>query len=178
MKSRVSLARGANEALSEAGPVTEELRGLSTGTALACVLRPAGLALVPRANARGGVSFEIVSARGAKQLWPVGFSAEDKRQKVLPALFEVIEVQIEKGTSLTDAIDAVVKRLEVPLLVDQNAAAAEGVDMKTATAFLPAAKLSYSVILRKLLGQNKLKYELRTDEGGHPFLWVTSYRAH
>ncbi len=173
---RVNVAPGTGEALERAGALAEELQGMASGTALAYLIRPAGLALVPRA-AGGRYELHVIAARDAEEIWPVGLSAEDRRREILPVLAEVIEVEIDKGTSLTAAMTAIQGRLKVPFLADHNALAAEGIDLTKATVQLPARKLNYSIILRTLLGQARLVYEVRTDEAGAPFIWITTLRS-
>ena len=172
----LTVAQGTGEALQRAGVADEELKGMAVGMALAYVLRPAGLALVPK-PAAGGYQLHVMPARDAEEIWPVGLPAEDRRRQVLPILSEVIEVEIAKDTALTAALTAIQGRLKVPFLVDHNALAAEGIDVSKATVYLPARKLNYSIILRTLLGQARLVYEVRTDEAGAPFIWITTLRS-
>jgi hypothetical protein len=166
---------GSDAVLRAAGNVRDELKGLTAGTALAAIARPAGLALAPRKDRQGGVELVIRKA-AAGDVWPVGLSAEDNRQQVLPTLFDSITVGIEENP-LPDAIAAVCGRLQVPYLVDHNALAVQGVDFQKAVVSLPETKLSYSLIVRKLLGQVGLIGQLRTDEAGKPFLWITTLRG-
>jgi hypothetical protein len=177
LRSKLNLAAGPglDAALAAAGPVDDELKGLATGTALATVLRPAGWALAPRKGARGEIEYRVFSPAAAEEMWPVGFSAEDRRQKLLPTLLQVISVEID-AISLAEALSAIAGRLEVPVLYDHNALAAQRIDVATAQVSIPSRKLSYSSILRMLVGQVKLEYELRVDEADRPFLWVTSFR--
>jgi hypothetical protein len=171
----VATEPGAEAALRAAGKVRDELQGLSAGTALAALARPAGLALAPRKDRQGGTDLVIRKA-AAGDVWPVGMSAEEDRQQVLPALFDSITVGIEENP-LPDAVSAVCGRLQIPYLVDHNALAVQGVDFQKAVVSLPETKLSYSLILRKLLGQVGLVGQLRTDEAGKPFLWITTLRG-
>lgn len=172
----LTMAPGASEALQRAGSIDEDLKGVAAGTALAYALRPAGIALVPRPAGRG-YQLHVMAVRDAEEIWPVGLPAEDKRRQVLPILNEVIEVEIAKGTPLPNALAALKGRLKVPFLVDHNALAADGIDVSRATVYLPARKLNYSLILRTLLGQARLVYEVRTDEAGAPFIWITTLRS-
>ncbi len=175
LRVRTTVAPGVSNSLDNAGLLAEELQGVASGTALAYVLRPAGLALVPRA-ASSGYELQVVAAKGVSEIWPVGLPAEDRRRELLPTLSEVIEVEIDKGTELTKALAAIQGRLKVPFLVDHNSLAAEGIDLDKATVQLPARKLNYSIILGSLLGQARLVYELRSDEAGQPFIWITTFR--
>ena len=40
----------------------------------------------------------------------------------------------------------------------------------------PQHRTSYSIALRKMLFQAGLKFEVRVDEAGKPFLWVSSVK--
>ena len=50
------------------------------------------------------------------------------------------------------------------------------IDPTTAAVSLPETTTYYDRILDRLLFQAKLKYQLRTDEAGKPFLWITAIR--
>jgi hypothetical protein len=175
LKHRVEQAAGTAQALEEAGPLAEELQGLSTGTAIACLLRPAGLALVARPDNQR-VELQIVKAASSDQVWPVGLPADDKIRDKLPSMYEFIHVEIAKGTPLAKALDVIQQRLAVPLLLDHNSLALAEVDVEQATVFFPPGKSTVSLILRRILGQHKLKYQMRLDEADRPFLWITTFR--
>ena len=61
----------AAEAIGE-DPLAEELAGLSSGTAIACVLRPAGYCMVPRASG-SRVALAVVRAQSGLEIWPIGW---------------------------------------------------------------------------------------------------------
>ena len=154
--------------------VGEELSGLSCGTALAYVLRPMGFCLVPRQADRGTV-YTVIQARPGLEVWPVGWGPEKPRPKVLPALFELRNVNIE-GVSAAVALEAIGKRLKVPVLLDHNALARHGIDPAKVIVSHPGRRTTYSLVLRKILFQARLKSELRVDEAGKPFLWVSTVK--
>ncbi len=160
--------------LLEGDKVGEELSGISCGTALACLLRPMGLCLVPRQSARGTVC-AVVKAKPKLEVWPVGWEPEKPWPKVLPALYEFHDVNIQ-GVSAAQAIEAIAGRLKVPVLLDHNALARHGIDPGQVNVSHPPARTTYSLTLRKILFQAKLKSDLRVDEAGKPFLWVTTIK--
>ena len=45
-----------------------------------------------------------------------------------------------------------------------------------ATVAMPKAKTTYSLALKKLLFQAGLKFEVRVDEAGTPFLWISTVK--
>jgi hypothetical protein len=155
-------------------PVAEELSELSCGTALAYVLRLAELCLVPR-SAGEQVAYAIVPADQSIQGWPVGWPAEKPAREVVPLLFEFLNVEI-KGVAASTAMEAIVGRLKVPLLVDHAALGRYGIDPAKVMVTLPTGRSTYSLILQKTLFQARLKFELRLDDAGKPFLWITTIK--
>jgi hypothetical protein len=156
--------------------VEEELRDLSCGTALACVLRPAGYCLVPRA-AGGKLVCAVVQARPALEIWPVGWEPppDQPPRDVLPILLEFLNVNIQKVPA-AQAVEAIGQRLKVPVLLDHNALARHGIDPAKAIVSLPQGRTTYSQALRRLLSQAGLKFEVRLDEAGKPFLWISTVK--
>ncbi len=154
--------------------VAEELSGLSSGTALACALRPAGYALVPRASGER-IGYAIVRMQEGMEIWPIGWEPEKSRKETLPALYEFLNVNIQ-GVSAQQALDAIAGRLKVPCLLDHNALARHGIDPAKETVSLPGGRTFYSKALERVLFQAGLKSELRVDEAGRPLLWVTTIK--
>jgi hypothetical protein len=172
LKHPVVIDAAAQAALAEGEKMPDELRGLSSGTALAAALRPAGLIAVPR-QAGGRVELWITSGKGATQLWPVGWTPEPAPAKLVPALVETVNADIEE-TPLNEVMEAIGGRLKVPVLYDHNALARLRVDLARTTVRLPPERAIYSTVLRKILNQARLKFEVRVDEAGKPFLWVSA----
>lgn len=154
--------------------VEEELSELSCGTALACVLRPAGYAMVPRATERGLV-YTVAKAQLDREVWPIGWPPEKPQADVLPGLFETRNVNIER-VSAADVLLAVGKRVKAPVLMDHNAMARHGVDPKKGAVSHPSKRTSYGQALRRILFQAGLQYEIRVDEAGNPLLWITTVK--
>jgi hypothetical protein len=162
-------------------PVAEDLSGLSSGTALACVLRPAGLCLVPKlqlGNQRTGqkdVQCVIVASQATLEVWPIGWEPKKSATALVPAYYEMFKANIE-NVPVTTVLDAVAKRLAVPFLLDHYALGRQKIEPKKALVNAPQSQTSYNQLLRKVLAQAKLKGELRVDEAGKPFFWVTTLR--
>lgn len=163
--------------------VAEELQGLSCGTSLACVLRPLGLGFAPREDGGGRIIYEVLPQEFAaetedadQKTWPVGWTPQGRRQKVLPELFEFHTISIS-NVSLAKVLEAVGKKLEVPVLVDRGRLAGKGIDLDKIDVALPAGRTTYGLTLFKILSRSKLKYELMVDEAGQAFVWVTVLRG-
>jgi hypothetical protein len=163
----------AQRGLGSAEPVSDELEGLSSGTALAAILRPLGLVMFPE---KSGSEFRlrIAASRDAKEHWPVGWPPKGNPSETLPELFKFLNVEIA-DTPLSETLTAVSGRVKAPLLVDHNALARGEIDLTTKVTF-PRTNTFYSRALDRLLIQVKLKYELRVDEADKPFLWITTLK--
>jgi hypothetical protein len=159
----------------EGEQVSTDLADLTCGTALAYAIRAPGLALVPRRIGRSGLELFITRAKPKIEAWPVGWESEKPAREVLPAIYEFLNVNVQGVTAMT-VLSAVRERLKVPVLLDHNAMARHGVEPDTAVVNLPKTRTTYSLLLRKVLFQARLKSELRVDEAGDPFLWVTTVK--
>jgi hypothetical protein len=154
--------------------IEEELSGLSRGTALACILRPVGFAMVPRHSGET-VSYSVAKARLDQEVWPIGWPPEKPQIELLPALFEFRNVNVQ-NVSAAQVMAAISGQIKVPILLDHNAMARHGIDPAKVSVSLPQQKTNYSQALRKLLFQTRLKFEVRVDEAGTPFLWVSTVK--
>jgi len=163
----------AQQALARGEPVADELEGISSGTALAAVLRPLGLVMVPERKGTE-IQLRIAALAEAKEHWPVGWPPKGNPSETLPDLFKFLTVEIAQ-TPLTEALVAISGRVKVPLLVDHNALARERVDLAMKISF-PKANTYYGRALDRLLAQAKLKCELRVDEANKPLLWITTLK--
>ena len=170
----VTFDSGTDEALRSAEPFPDQLLGISSGTALAAVLRPSGLVFVPVKGKGDSFELKISDSRSVEKSWPVGWPSNKGKGQLLPDLFKTLNVEIA-DTPLEESMAAIQKRVNVPFLLDQNSLARQRVDLK-AKISLPKANLSYARILDKLLTQVKCKAEMRLDEADKPFLWITTHK--
>ena len=153
--------------------VTDELSGLSAGTALAALVRPLGLVVVPeRSTQTSATRLAIKDVRSAEETWPIGWPTEAKPHKLVPKLHEFIPVAIN-NVSIAEALTSFQSRLEIPFLMDHNGMARKQIDPTTTIVSYPSKKTFYSRILKNILFQAKLKSEVRIDEAGKPFLWIS-----
>ncbi len=174
LKLETVVADEVKQALSADDPVRDELKDLSSGTALAAILRPAGAALVPIKPAGAPVQYRLILAEGASEAWPIGRPVEKQPAKVVPKLFEFLNAEIS-GVTAREAISAIEGRLGVPVLFDHNNMARHNIDLEKEVA-VPAKRTYYSKVLEQVLYKSGLKYELRADENGKPFLWITTLK--
>ena len=154
-------------------PIEEELSGFSSGTALACILRPIGFCMVPCESGET-LSYAVRKAQLDQELWPIGWPAEGS-QKLLPALYDFHNVNVS-GVTATKLLEVVGKQVNAAVLYDRNALARHGIEPDKATVSHPQQRTTYSVALRKMLGKVGLKFEVRVDEAGKAFLWVSTMK--
>lgn len=164
---------GAQRALASSGAIQDELRGLSTGTALAAVLRPAGLVLHPR-NKAGRVELAVVDSTRRVANWPIGWESKQSPGKAIPALFDSEETQ-EVEVPLNTALDELSKRIRTPVLLDHNGMAVRRIATGTPVT-MRAGRSHFSSIFSHLLRQVGMQYEVRVDENNKPFLWLSAGR--
>lgn len=155
-------------------PISEELQGLSCGTVLAYLLRPAGLCLSPRQTS-SGVELSVVTAEKNVKPWPIGFQTRERESEVLPDMIQMVETGVDRSPAKV-VLKALGERVHVPLLYDYNAMARHGIELDQVIVNIPVRKMSYLLIFKKVLTQARLKSELRMDEAGNPFFWITTIR--
>jgi hypothetical protein len=171
----LKMDRAVDDRLRSGNRVTDELSGLSSGTALAAVLRPLGLGLVPKDEA-GTIRLEVTSARSSQPIWPVGWTPKKPPRETLPKLFEFLEVEIAK-TPLDQALAALQPRLQVPFLIDHQALASRQIDLHQIKVNFPAKRSFYQRVLDRSLYQAGLEAALRVDEAEQPFLWISTIQV-
>jgi hypothetical protein len=160
----------------EGGVVQDQVQGLASGTSLAALLRPLGLGFAPVSSPGGTVQLRVMADREATESWPVGWPPSKVQAKpidLVPKLFERLEVEIA-DTPLAEVLAAVQQRLNVPLLVDHLALARRQIDPAGARVSFSQPRTYYWRILDQTTRQAGLKVEVRVDEAGQPFLWLTT----
>lgn len=171
------VASGAQTDFDRAGKAASECQGLSVGTTLAVLLKPHGLVLGVKREASGETRLEVMTADTAEEFWPVGWPVEGRPSRVVPMLEEKIKVDI-KEFPIDQALGAVAKKCDLPLLFDFESLEVSGADLSEMKVSYSHANAPYWAILQRLVSQPRpsLRYELRTDDKGLPFLWVTTRR--
>ncbi len=161
----------AKRALTDEFVLPDELGQLSSGTALAAALRPLGLVFSP-AKRDDRMVLLIRDFRQAEESWPIGWPLEGKPKDVAPKLYDFVPIEIA-DVLLADALAALQQRTEIPVLFDHNGLVRQRIDPSAVTVSIPATKTYYNRIFQRILFQAKLRNELRVDERGQPFLWIS-----
>ena len=192
----------ADRPLREAPPLADELKGLSAGTALAMMLRSDGLVFRPEKPRGQPVAYLITPANGEaasaagqpgtsasspavteddhagkitnihQKNWPVGWEPEQAPGAAAPSLFDQISAEID-GYTLEESLAAIGPRLKVLYYTDHRQLAALGINPATIKIKLGRSKTSYMRLLERVLAQARLGAQLRVDEAGTVFLWIS-----
>jgi hypothetical protein len=165
--------------------LADDLSSLSRGTALACILRPAGYCLMPRTSG-GETSYLVVKSDGktadlkldsidlaSLTSWPAGWGSTKSDRDSVPGLYEFYNVNV-KNTPAATVLEAIGKRVKIPIVYDRKALAQQKIDPTKTLVTLKNTRTFYASALRRLLFQARLKCEVRYDDSGSPFLWVTT----
>jgi hypothetical protein len=153
-------------------PEQLELSGVSRGTALAIVLAQYGLGFRPALTKQGTFVVEVCSGGEADNLWPVGWKTLEPTPDVLPAWLKSIPFSIEDA-DLTSLLEAVAGKLQIPAYTSAHALAAAGRSLDELT-WSRSGKLSPFAMLRTVGEKYELGFDVRADEAGRLFLWVTT----
>jgi len=86
-----------------------------------------------------------------------------------------LNVEIE-DTPLAGALDAISGRIKAPMLYDYNSLARQRIDPETVKVSLDEGRMYYQRIIDRLVNQAGLTSELRVDDAGKPFLWISTLR--
>jgi Arc/MetJ family transcription regulator len=110
-----------------------------------------------------------------QDVWPVGWVPQKRVREVLPAMFEPANIEIDDYL-LSETLAAISKKLEAPILFDHYALVRHGIEPAAVKVSFPARRTLYSLALRRVLAQARLKHELRVDEAEAPFIWITTQK--
>jgi hypothetical protein len=156
-----------------AKPMAIELKDVAAGTALAIALRREELTLRP-AHVDKGLELVVERYQRDREVWPTGWKAKESPKQLAPKLFEALNFEID-GYTLTKALEALSPRLTVPVIMDEWVLDRENIQPEKIQVKVPPKKTFLMNAVSKMLSQARLAGELRIDDAGTPFLWVTQY---
>ena len=172
--------------LRKADPIADELQGLTAGTGLAIILRNNGYVLRPEKVRAVPLSYGIApvdpdelfqSTLGETDdadlnQWPIGWKPDRLASDTVPELFEPRNAEIE-GYTLEETLQAIRARVKIPFIIDHAALRAARIDPAAVQVRVARSRISYKRVLDRVLSQARLYCEIRLDEMGTPFLWIT-----
>ena len=153
----------------------QSLEGFSRGTAFAILLNDYGLGFRPVRTPAGQIEIGIEPLKKTTQVWPVGWQLKDSRQETAPALFTLVPIDLE-DVPLMDVLNAVSIKSKIPVRYDHYRIEAHDLDLSKMIVNYPPRQTSFSLLLRGVTNQNLLEYDLKIDELGQPFIWISTLK--
>ena len=155
-------------------PIGLELQEMSIGTALAMALRQEGLVLRPEKQISKPLELHILPFDPSLEIWPVGWKSDAGKRKLAPQMFDSLTIEIANHT-LTDALEALAPRLGVPLILDQWILEQRDIFPSKIDVKFARRKTYIKRAVDSILSQAHLGGELRIDELGNVFYWVSQF---
>lgn len=154
-------------------PETIELQGFSRGSAIAIVLAQYGLGFRPRPVAPGQFVLEIDRGDESSNLWPVGWKPEQSFTEILPAYFRAIPLDVE-DVNVNALVGAISEKIAVPHFSSAHRLTAMGLDLNSLKYTRKNDRISPARLLTAIGDKMNLGFDIRVDEAGKMFLWVTT----
>lgn len=151
---------------------SQQLQGISQGTALAVLLAEHGLGFRPRRLPDGAIELTVVPLGEKGDVWPVGWPRERELPETAPALFEFKTIDLA-DEPLDEVLEAVAPAIKLPILVDLAGLAAKEITLSQVLITHPRKRTTWTQALTTFTFKAKAKFEVLIDEAGKPFLWVT-----
>ncbi|MCO6046505.1 hypothetical protein NG895_21610 [Aeoliella sp. ICT_H6.2] len=170
---RLNMDDSAWKIVREAKPVDDDVQMLTTGTALALLLKRDGLVLVPTKERGEEVVHRIARAADIEgDVWPVGWKPRRAPSQLAPKMMENLNAQVE-GFTLQEAMDSIAPRLGLPVFWDHATLRAKKIVPSEIDVKLALQQTYLKRVADKLLFQARLRGELKVDEAGTPFYWIS-----
>ncbi|MCA9058163.1 MAG: hypothetical protein KDA85_06675 [Planctomycetaceae bacterium] len=151
-----------------------EMNGLSKGTALALALAQFGLGFRPIMAPNGQVELQVDTGTEASNLWPIGWTSQESITTVVPSYSRNIDIDDLDNVAVTGLLQIIAERMKVPHYYSANELQAAGIDVESLTYSRKKSSISPFRLLTLVAATHKMGIDLRVDEAGKPFLWVTT----
>lgn len=153
-------------------PVRQKLKGISKGTALSILVNEYGMGFRPLRTQSGTIELVVDPLTKTTDVWPIGWAPKQNRRDAAPKLFELKPVEIEE-MKLTNALDFVASETGIPIFIDRFGIGAQRIDLDGLIVSHRFRQTAYSLVLSRLTNPQHLNSEIRVDELGQPFVWVS-----
>ncbi len=151
----------------------ENVQGMSKGTVLAIVLAQFGLGFRPQVATEGGYILEIDAGDESSNLWPVGWKTKEAINVAVPEIFKPLPVDLE-DVPVSAIVDVLSDRLKVPSFYSTAALNRAKIDASELRYTRKPEKIPPSRLMSLLGDRFQMGMDVRTDESGKCFLWVTT----
>lgn len=157
----------------ESAPEAIELQGFTKGSAIAIILAQYGLGFRPKYMAPGQYDIEIDRGDESNNLWPIGWKPEQSFSEILPAYFRAIPLDVE-DVEVNALLDAIADKIDVPHFSSAYALTAKGLNINALKYTRKDDRISPARLLTAVGDKLDLGFDVRVDEAGKLFLWVTT----
>lgn len=157
----------------ESAPETLELQGFTKGSAIAMILAQYGLGFRPKYVGPGHYDMEIDRGNESSNLWPIGWKPEQSFSEILPAYFRAIPLDVEE-VEVSSLVGAISDKLGVSDFSSAHELTAKGLDVNTLKYTRKNDRISPARLLTAVGDKLELGFDVRVDEAGKMFLWVTT----
>ena len=151
-----------------------EVQGLSTGSALAVVLAQYGLGFRTMADSDGGFILEVDAGDESSNLWPVGWKNTKPMNVILPPIYKSMTVDNLEDVEVTSLIHLLAEQLKIPHYYSSYSIKSRGIALADLLYSQKAGKVPPAGLMRRIGDRYDLGLDIRTDEAGNVFLWITT----
>jgi hypothetical protein len=106
------------------------------------------------------------------QYWPIGWEPDKSPGEIAPSLFQSRGAEID-GYSLEEALGAISPLIKIPMYFDRAVLKVHQIEPAKTQVKLARTKTTYKRVIDRILSQAHLASDIRVDEAGMPFLWMT-----
>lgn len=157
----------------DSAPETIELQGFTKGASIAIILAQYGLGFRPKFVAPGHYDLEIDRGNESSNLWPIGWKPEQSFSEILPAYFRAIPLDVE-DVEVNALVGAITDKLGMPYFSSASELASKNLDINSLKYTRKNARISPARLLTSVGDKFELGFDIRVDEAGKMFLWVTT----
>jgi hypothetical protein len=147
--------------------------GLSVGTSLAYLLSQHNRAYRVEPTRDGPPRIVVLPQAACSDPWPIGWPSPKMPSELAPKLMKLTPVELVNAPA-DQVLDAVEKNAEVPFLYDHAALARSRIDLTQVAVNYVRKRGYWKKILDRAAFVARLDAELKTDEAGKPFVWITT----
>ena len=152
--------------------VRQSVAGFSHGTALAIMLREQSIGFRPRRTPDGTLELVVDPLNSQAKLWPVGWEPKDAPIETAPVLFKLLPVNLH-DVALLDLLAIIEAKTNVPMRLDLATIEKQQINLDEIRVDHPSRSTSWSLLIRRITAKSGLVRDLKIDERGQPFMWIT-----
>jgi len=170
---KITKAASQKMAISEE-TLSAEMNGFTTGTSLAYALRAMGLVFRPQRKLGQPIELIVDVADPNQKNWPVGWPVVETMRQAAPKMYTKIDLQVQEQP-IMNVLAALETRGGIPFMYDETKIKLRKIDLPNLKVTYAKNKTTYHSAALGVLRQSKpsLKFDLRIDETGKRFFWIS-----